>query len=271
MQFRVVTLSVIFLSSQAVAQSLEYSADDLANPAVLKTKLAEQGATFEIVTEAPVPRSLGIVPPPNLPELVVKQRALASAIEQQDPGRPTKLGEFTASNYTDDRRQCDPKARHFSWEELGHIKDTEPADGQGQCGSCWAFASVAAVQAGLSIRQKQSTADQPVDIAEQDLLNCSEGGSCDGGWWDDAFGVMSRDTPHSRRTSSGVLGETIKTEYDGKKHECLSGGAGEYKIANWAYVADQGASIPSDKAIKNALCARGPLVTAVLATPLWSR
>jgi len=55
---------------------------------------------------------------------------------------------------------------------------------QGQCGSCWAFGAVGAVEAVWVIG-----GNSPVDLSEQMLVDCAQG-DCDGGWADDALDTI---------------------------------------------------------------------------------
>jgi len=52
------------------------------------------------------------------------------------------------------------------------------ARSQGSCGSCWAFGTVAAVEAAIAVFDQQI-----VDLSEQAVLDCSNKGSCGGGFW----------------------------------------------------------------------------------------
>ena len=59
---------------------------------------------------------------------------------------------------------------------------TTPIGDQGSCGSCWAFGSIAAMEAHINIQNADSTFDR--DLSEQYLLSCSPG-SCSG-WYEGA-------------------------------------------------------------------------------------
>ena len=65
----------------------------------------------------------------------------------------------------------------FDWRELGGCT---PVRNQGDCGSCWAFATVAPLESAILIRDGVE-----VDLSEQWLVNCNtDGFNCvDGGWW----------------------------------------------------------------------------------------
>jgi len=54
---------------------------------------------------------------------------------------------------------------------------------QGQCGSCWAFATAGALEGAHFIKTKTS-----VDLSEQELLDCDTvDAGCQGGWMDNAY------------------------------------------------------------------------------------
>jgi len=62
-----------------------------------------------------------------------------------------------------------------------HGKDwvTKVTD-QGDCGSCWAFAATGATEAAVNLYFNKDTID--LDLSEQDVVSCSGGGSCSGGY-----------------------------------------------------------------------------------------
>jgi len=65
------------------------------------------------------------------------------------------------------------------WDWRAQGAGMPPIRNQGQCGSCWAFGTTAAVEAAIAV------ADQKlVDLSEQMILDCNnQGYSCGGGYW----------------------------------------------------------------------------------------
>jgi C1A family cysteine protease len=57
---------------------------------------------------------------------------------------------------------------------------------QGQCGSCWGFAAVAATETLINLFYNQHL---DMDLSEQDVLSCSGGGNCDDGGY---YGIAAR-------------------------------------------------------------------------------
>lgn len=71
----------------------------------------------------------------------------------------------------------------FDWTLEGVV--TTPKD-QGECGSCWAFASVAAAESKLIIDKRYEI---DIDLSEQYMLECTRESDCDGGYMDYAMMV----------------------------------------------------------------------------------
>lgn len=53
---------------------------------------------------------------------------------------------------------------------------------QGQCGSCWAFSAVAAIESITQIKTGKL-----LELSEQQLVDCIKNSGCSGGWMDTAF------------------------------------------------------------------------------------
>jgi hypothetical protein len=67
----------------------------------------------------------------------------------------------------------------WDWRNVNGENWLTPVKSQGKCGSCWAFSTVGTIEATYKIEQADSTLNP--DLSEQDLVSCSNAGSCDGG------------------------------------------------------------------------------------------
>jgi hypothetical protein len=163
---------------------------------------------------------------------------------------------------TDIENAPSPDAFAFNWTDRGKVTAIKY---QGICGSCWAFTSVAVVEANYLIRKNMN-----LDLSEQHILDCAEAvqpvnrggkvvylkskaGSCQGGWYGPVFDYY--------RTRSAAL--ESKIPYKFKESTCLSSGQEQYKIVAWGYVKPD-AGIPSVREMKEALCRYGPIAACVV-------
>ncbi|EEN83279.1 papain family cysteine protease [Porphyromonas endodontalis ATCC 35406] len=64
-----------------------------------------------------------------------------------------------------------------------------PVKDQKSCGSCWAFSAIGAMEA---VAKLYKNADCNFDLSEQELVSCSNAGSCNGGWPSSALDYTSR-------------------------------------------------------------------------------
>ena len=63
------------------------------------------------------------------------------------------------------------------WRDLGAVNEIKD---QGQCGSCWAFSTIAALEGAHFVKS-----DELLSLAEQQLVDCDKGygdHGCYGGW-----------------------------------------------------------------------------------------
>ncbi len=131
-----------------------------------------------------------------------------------------------------------------------------PVRNQGQCGSCWAFATVAPVESKIMIQHKTN-----FDISERWLVsNCCDAGDCNGGWW--AFDWYKKD-----KTNCGDFGTVSESDLPysesyGHGEACNCDLSFHYSIDNWAYV-EKKSGVASTKNIKQAIMDHGPVAVAV--------
>jgi C1A family cysteine protease len=136
----------------------------------------------------------------------------------------------------------------FDWRTYKGGDWTTPIRNQGQCGSCWAFGAIGALEAAINIEYNDSNID--IDLSEQYLVSCGPGHGCDGGPSMGALDWMKR--------TGGALPESC-FPYEAADLPC------DQKCANWKdlllpvkeyWVAEYA----SDEEIKQALLDYGPVV-----------
>jgi len=155
--------------------------------------------------------------------------------------------ELDRRDNTDIVNPPDFKLAAFSWVERGKVT---PVKDQGQCGSCWTFASAATLESSIYIRRNLL-----VDLSEQAILDCSGAGSCNGGWYGNVFNYY--------KSKSAVLEKD--SPYKGSQSNCVSNPSGDYKVAAWGYLRSD-LRKPTVDELKAALCTYGPLSACVQVT-----
>jgi inhibitor of cysteine peptidase len=138
----------------------------------------------------------------------------------------------------------------YNWCGLGGCT---PVRDQGNCGSCWAFSTVGAVETNILIKDGAEK-----DLSEQWLVSCNtDGYDCSGGWW-----------AHQYFVSPGAVYEA---DFPYTASDAPCGGPYTYHetIASWAYVGNS-SSVPSTAAIKQAIYDHGPVSAAVCANSTFS-
>jgi C1A family cysteine protease len=127
-----------------------------------------------------------------------------------------------------------------------------PVRNQGNCGSCWAFATTAALESYTLM--KNSLPGQELNLAEQVMVSCGGAGSCGGGYIGTAANyIKNTGLPLETCYPYSATNGTCSTA-------CYNWQANSYKITGWGYVAT---TAPTVDAIKNALVTYGPLVTTM--------
>jgi inhibitor of cysteine peptidase len=139
----------------------------------------------------------------------------------------------------------------FNWCDLGGCT---PVRDQGQCGSCWAFATAGPLELGVLIRGALAE-----DLSEQYLVSCnSEGWGCSGGWW--AHDYHQWKVPPGDQGAGAVL--EMEFPYTATHDPCSPPHVHEYQIAVWHFVGDQW-MVPQAVDIKRAIYEEGPVAAAV--------
>ncbi len=78
------------------------------------------------------------------------------------------------------RSASSPFVSQFDWRKQHGENWITSVKDQGQCGSCWAFAATAAVEAVTNLYFNKHL---DKDLSEQEALSCSNGGNCEYGGW----------------------------------------------------------------------------------------
>jgi C1A family cysteine protease len=136
-----------------------------------------------------------------------------------------------------------------------------PVRNQGACGSCWAFATTAALESSvLRTANTPITPGNPdLNLSEQVLVSCGTSGGSDAGGC--SGGVIQYASDYIRDT--GLPLETCYpyTATDGScGSACGTYNTATYRISSWAHVTT---TSPTVSAIRDALASYGPLVTTM--------
>ena len=142
-------------------------------------------------------------------------------------------------------------APSLDWRSYNGMSYVTPVKNQGNCASCWAFATTAGLESYFLIQE--NLPNQNEDFAEQILVSCAGIGSCSGGDIRNASNYI-RDTG---------LPPEMDYYYTATNGTCSSATSGwqqaAYQIGAWSYVCLS----PNVEAIKSALVTYGPLVSTM--------
>jgi cathepsin L len=128
----------------------------------------------------------------------------------------------------------------FDWVSRGKV--TRVKD-QGDCGSCWDFAAIAAFESSYAIHNGRIQ-----EASEQQVLDCGKAGSCCGGWHTNVFDYLVR---------HGTSRELEYHYYRPGQGCCNDGAATPLRAVAWGHV-NPNVEVPSVRELKQALGAAGP-------------
>jgi C1A family cysteine protease len=134
----------------------------------------------------------------------------------------------------------------FDWRNFNGYNYVTPVKDQGNCGSCWAFATTAALESQVIMTKGFAT-----NLSEQILISCGGAGSCSGGYLNLASDYIQH---------TGLPLESYYP-YTAKNGLCTNAAQGwqsnVYQIKSWSWLS------PAINVIKEALYSYGPLVTTM--------
>lgn len=148
-----------------------------------------------------------------------------------------------------------PTQSHY---DLRDYKLVTPVREQSACGSCWAFGSVAVLESSL-LRINPTINANTLDLSEQQILDCSPGGGCWGGWYGTVFDWA--------KTNQITVAEESSKPYKVMEATCSATPITKYKLANYGRVSMREVATVAE--IKKAIVEHGAVVTAVNATNVF--
>jgi len=114
----------------------------------------------------------------------------------------------------------------FNWKNKDGKDWTSPVKNQGNCGSCWLFASMGALESVINI--KEDCAELDPDLSEQYVLSCMpEAGSCSGGNVENCVYYFINSTGPEGNFHNGVIFESCLDYYADDDIPCSE------KCENW--------------------------------------
>ena len=136
----------------------------------------------------------------------------------------------------------------FDWRDVDGVDWMTSVKDQGMCGSCWAFGTLASMEALINIENDDP--DMDVDLSEQFLVSYSGAGSCEGGWPRQAYDFIM---------DTGVPDESCLpyVASDTSSDPCPDWPNRAWSITGWAWVQNDADSM------KWALQTHGPLGVAI--------
>lgn len=136
-----------------------------------------------------------------------------------------------------------------------------PVKNQGQCGSCWAFASTGALEGQEMVRgkfaKKFQTGDNLTELSEQNLVDCvKKDYGCNGGFMADALDFVKEE---------GGIDSEQSYPYEARTRKC------RFRKENVAFSDAGSAVLPTgdEQKLKEVVAKFGPVAVAIDASSIW--
>jgi cathepsin L len=223
--------------------------------AELKTKGYKYNVGYTTALDRSVHELTGLITPPDLGAHAQKRAAVARRLDAIDNAARDDYARQKNVQLYEMRIPGNANATAFDWRKFGKVT---PVRDQGPCGSCWAFAALGAYEGSYLIRNGFAA-----DASEQDVLDCSQAGSCNGGVHTNVFEYLM---------TTGDVGESGYASYTAAKGTCSAPGGSPLQAVVWDYVTHDtipgttNQRIPTVSELKEALTTYGPLAVTVFVT-----
>lgn len=143
--------------------------------------------------------------------------------------------------------------------DLRTMQGVTPVREQNTCGSCWSFTVIAIIESNILLHSNGASPNN-LDLSEQQVLDCSNGGSCWGGWYGTAL-----DWAKKNQVS---LSNEKDNPYKGADKSCMNSAKTNFYVKDFGRI-NPSKAIASVSEIKEALCQHGAVATAVNATKMF--
>jgi C1A family cysteine protease len=144
---------------------------------------------------------------------------------------------------------CDPDYNYKGRNCVPPIRD------QGNCGSCWAFATAGPLECKIKIEEQKT-----VDLSEQWLVSCNKDSwGCQGATKPNAFPYYN-----DKEGKCGHAGAVPESDfpYVANNVPCVGDYSHDYFIDDWSYIGNEN-SVPPVDSIKQAIYDYGPVSAAI--------